>query len=53
MSSILLQARPALIRIRPDLASVCLFSLLGLMLAAAILSSASSQTISVMMSFAG
>jgi len=39
--------------ISPDLAVVCLFSLLGLTLSAAVLSYVSSETISVMFSSTG
>jgi hypothetical protein len=51
MSNTLAQARPTkLISISPDLAGVCLFSLLGLTLSAAVLSYVSSETISMMFS---
>lgn len=51
MSSTLVQARPTtLSTISADLAVVCLFSLLGLTLSAAVLSYVSSETISVMFS---
>ena len=49
MSTTLVQTRPiTLFRISPDLAGVCLFSLLGLMLSAVVLSNVSSETISLM-----
>ena len=54
MSSTLVQARStAISTISPDLAVVCLFSLLGLTLSAAILSYVSSETISVLFSSIG
>ena len=54
MSSTLVQARPtAISTISPDLAIVCMFSLLGLTLSAAVLSYVSSETISVMFSSIG
>ena len=50
----LAQARPTTLSgISPDLAGVCLFSLLGLMLSAAVLSNVSSETISLMFSSVG
>jgi hypothetical protein len=49
MSTTLVQTRPiTLSTISPDLAVVCLFSLLGLTLSAAVLSCLSSETISMM-----
>jgi hypothetical protein len=49
MSTTLVQTRPTtLSSISPDLAGVCLFSLLGLMLSAVVLSNVSSETISLM-----
>lgn len=54
MSTTLAQTRPTtLSSISPDLASVCLFSLLGLMLSAAVLSNVSSETIGLMFSSIG
>ena len=54
MSSTLVQARPTrLSTVSRDLAVVCLFSLLGLTLSAAALSSVSSETISIMFSSIG
>ena len=54
MSTTLTQTRPTTLSgISPDLASVCLFSLLGLMLSAAVLSNVSSETISLMFSTVG
>jgi hypothetical protein len=54
MSTILVQTRPTtLFTISPDLAVVCLFSLLGLTLSAAVLSYVSSETISMMVSVFG
>lgn len=54
MSTTLAQTRPtALSTISPDLAVVCLFSLLGLTLSAAVLSCVSSETISMMFSSIG
>ena len=54
MSTTLTQARPTTpSSISPDPASVCLFSLLGLMLSAAVLSYVSSETISVMFFYLG
>ena len=54
MSSTLVQTRPAtLATISPDLAVVCLFSLLGLTLSAAVLSYVSSETISMLFSSIG
>ena len=54
MSTTLVQARPTtLSTISPDLAGVCLFSLLGLTLSAAVLSYVSSETISMMFSSIG
>jgi hypothetical protein len=54
MSSTLEQARPTtLSTVSPDLAVVCLCSLLGLTLSAAILSNVSSETISMMFSSIG
>lgn len=51
MSISLVQARPtALSTVSPDLAAVCLFSLLGLMFSAAVVSSVSYETISMMFS---
>ena len=52
MSITLTQAVPVkpLATIRPDLAVVCLFSLLGLTLSAAVLSGTASETISMMFS---
>jgi hypothetical protein len=52
--SITLQARPTtLSTISPDLAVVCLFSLLGLTLSAAVLSYGSFGTIGMMLSSIG
>ena len=49
MSSTLPQTRPTTIStISADMACVCLFSLLGLMLSAAVVSYVSSETISMM-----
>jgi hypothetical protein len=49
MSSTLVQTYPTtLSTVSPDLAVVCLFSLLGLTLSAAVLSYVSSETISMM-----
>ena len=54
MSTTLAQARPTTLSgISPDLAGVCLFSLLGLMLSAAVLSNVSSETISLILSSVG
>ena len=54
MSATLVQARPTtLSTISPDLAGVCLFSLLGPTLSAAVLSYVSSETISMMFSSIG
>jgi hypothetical protein len=54
MSSTLAQARPTtLSTISPDLAVVCVFSLLGLTLSASVLSYVSSETIGVMISYIG
>lgn len=54
MSSTLVQARPTtLFTISADLAAVCLFSLLGLTLSAAVLSCVSSETINMMFSSTG
>ena len=52
MSTLLAQTPPItpLATIRPDLTVVCLFSLLGLTLSAVVLSSVSSETLSVMFS---
>jgi hypothetical protein len=52
MSTTLTQALPItpLATIPPDLAVVCLFSLLGLMLSGAVLSCVSSETISMILS---
>ena len=52
MSTTLTQNLPITPRatIRPDLAVVCLFSLLGLMLSAVIVSCVSSETVSMMFS---
>src|SRR5674476_560789 len=51
MSTTLTQARPTTpSSISPDPASVCLFSLLGLMLSAAVLSNVTSETISLIFS---
>ena len=51
MFSTLVQTRPTtLSSISLDLAGVCLFSLLGLMLSAAVLSHVSSEAISMMFS---
>ena len=49
MSTTLVETRPiTLSTISPNLAAVCLFSLLGLTLSAAVLSYVSSETISMM-----
>ena len=54
MSSTFVQARPtALFAVSPSLAVVCLFSLLGLTLSAAVLSCVSSETIGIMFSSIG
>jgi hypothetical protein len=54
MPTTLAQTRPTTRpSISPDLASVCLFSLLGVMLSAAVLSYVSSETISMMFSSIG
>ena len=54
MSTTFVQTRPiTLSTISPDLAGVCLFSLLGLTLSAALLSYISSETISMMFSSIG
>ena len=54
MSSTLAQTRPTtLSTISPNLAAMCLFSLLGLTLSAAVLSYVSSETISMMFSSIG
>ena len=54
MSSTLVQARPTTIStVSPDLVVLCLFSLLGLTLSAAVLSYVSSETISMMLSSIG
>jgi len=54
MSTTLAQTRPTtLSTISPNLAAVCLFSLLGLTLSAAVLSYVSSETISMMFSSIG
>ena len=54
MSSTLILTRPTtLSTVSPDLAVVCLFSLLGLTLSAAVLSCVSSETISMMVSSIG
>jgi hypothetical protein len=54
MSTTLAQTRPTtLSSISLDLAGVCLFSLLGLMLSAAVLSYVSSEAISMMFSSIG
>jgi hypothetical protein len=54
MSTTLTQTRPTTLSgISPDLACVCLFSLLGLMFSAAVLSNVSSETISLMFAFVG
>jgi len=54
MSSTFAQARPTTLpSISPDLASVCLFSLLGLTLSAAVLSYLSSETIGIMFASIG
>jgi len=55
MSTTLTQALPItpLATIRPDLAVVCLFSLLGLTLSAAVLSCVSTETIDMMFSSIG
>jgi len=52
MSTTLTQTLPItpLATIRPDLAVVCLFSLLGLMLSAVVVSCVSSETVSMMFS---
>ena len=54
MSTTLAETRPTTLRtISPELAAVCLFSLLGLTLSAAVLSYVSSETISMMFSSIG
>jgi hypothetical protein len=54
MSNTFTQTRPiTLSTISPDLAVVCLFSLLGLTLSVAVLSYVSSETISMMFSSIG
>jgi hypothetical protein len=55
MSTTLTHALPITPRatIRPDLAAVCLFSLLGLMLSAVVLSCASPETVSMMFPLLG
>jgi hypothetical protein len=55
MSTFLAHTRPIrpLATIRPDLAVVCLFSLLGLTLSAVVLSCVSSETISIILSSIG
>jgi hypothetical protein len=54
MSSTLVQARPTtLSAISPEIAAVCLFSLVGLTLTVAVLSCVSSETIDVMFSSIG
>jgi hypothetical protein len=54
MSTTFVQTRPiTLSTISPNLAAVCLFSLLGLTLSAAVLSYVSSETISMMFSSIG
>jgi len=54
MSNTFAQTRPTtLSTISPDLTTVCLFSLLGLTLTAAVLSYVSSETISMMFSSIG
>jgi len=54
MSTTLVQTRPSMLRtISPELAVVCLFSLLGLALSAAVLSCLSNETISMMFSSIG
>ena len=54
MSTTFVQIRPTTrLTISPDLASLGLFSLLGLMLSAAVLSYVSSETISMMFSSIG
>jgi hypothetical protein len=54
MSSTLVQARPTtLSAISPEIAAVCLFSLVGLTLSAAVLSCLSDETISMMFSSIG
>jgi hypothetical protein len=54
MSSTLAPARPTtLSTISPDLAVVCVFSLLGLTLSASVLSYVSSETIGVMLYYSG
>ena len=54
MSNTLVQARPTTFSsISPDMAGVCLFSLLGVMLSAAVLSYVSSETISMIFSSIG
>ena len=54
MSSTLEQARPTtLSTVSPDLAVVCLFSLLGLTLTAAFLSYVSNETISMLFTSIG
>ncbi len=54
MSTTFAQARPAALRgISPEFAVVCLFSLLGLTLSAAVLSYLSDETISMMFSTIG
>ena len=54
MSTTHAQADPAMLStISPDLAVVCLFSLLGLTLSAAVLSCVSSETVGIMFSSIG
>jgi hypothetical protein len=54
MSSTLVQTPPTILSaVSPDLAVVCLFSLLGLTLTAAVLSYASPETIGMMFSVFG
>jgi hypothetical protein len=54
MSTTLAETRPTTLRtISPELAAVCLFSLLGLTLSAAVLSYLSDETISMMFSSIG
>jgi hypothetical protein len=54
MPTTLVQARPTTLgAISPDLAVVCLFSLFGLTLSAAVLSYVSSETINMMFSSIG
>ena len=54
MSITLAQTRPSTLRaVSPEIAAVCLFSLLGLTLSAAVLSYVSSETISTMFSSIG